>query len=1087
MPIRDLLNLIDTYNNVHQNKTNVEFEVQYDPNLSDSDMFKIFRTDIITQHPYETHNFLRLFDKDSNATCVEFMKDATKKIYKMHKTNVVNKKSGYDSTYYDRNIFGELKVKLKYENIINDTKIPENPDKMRLSKRFIFDGFNTMWSLQITFIKNLTSPQQIKEWKVKLFDCECNTEEYFDNIQKWIKNNDITMEVELEHHQTEDATRYGWPEVELYKLFFPTSKKADYLNNLRKVYWIIHPNRIFTAKNKVKNIVNQALETNRKETIEFMQECIRNNRMQIGPKPDGLRSLAIFDRNETGKLVSSIIVTDTSFDNIVFSNEFQNIFKLPGTYIIDIEWIPESELCNTPDKRIKILYPIIWCNEFIFKQDFNVGENIMSQYVPNQYKVEFIEYNNFTNKFIKENIYKQLDGINTCKNIDYPTDGVIVRTGNSYSTQKAAKIKPSSKIDFLIRKCPDELKNKFPYVTSIVKGCKSVYLLFVGMNRQKMKSYHLRTILGYKSMFKNISGKDYYIPYHFNIIGNEDPIHIWYCEDEEDHDNQIAEFKYDLKNKRWKIGVIRDDKEGYGNDIATATSIWDNFHDPFKLEDIIDTVDKEIDIKYNNTLLDAEQIRTINGIVLGCKNKSNIIVIGTNYVCAKDIKRSHIMWPTSAMGPIPESIIKNVHTFTKYGSRITVDKDIDWNETRAVTLPGDLRAGSFIVILKVPIVGTDNSGIYFPIIKKRYINIVEEAGYLITIIDVPENISNEVKEKITDPNNKLIKRDHYISPLENNMIRHIISWYKRSFSKENIEYQEIGLENQHLSKVYNYEQEENGNVDINLKNTYSRQINADGINIRINPKNKILDSSLVENHYKSQMLCIVEFLFKVDNKYVELNTILIDESVICVDGLEKLFPNYNFITAEEEKESKVDVIVTWKNYIDQKDEFNKYNPWYILCTLQVSDEMRERDATMTLPKCSDKYYIPYKSWNNINTAIMHINKFRESEETYVLRAKLFIEQMIHFQYVLRPSLYKYIISEDLLRTGRFDGCYDCRSEILIMSRYLTYAKKNPDIDFCNDKTKTPDIIQVLDNLQEAYYLHNTPPINPDDITDLVID
>jgi hypothetical protein len=1085
MPIRDLLNLIDTYNRVHQNKTNVEFEMQYEPNLSDSDMFQIFRNFIVKDYEFESHNFLRLFDKDSNATCVEFMKDKSKKIYKMHKTNIVSQKTGFDSTYYDRNIFGSLKVKLKYENIINDSKIPENPEKMRLSKRYIFDGFNPMWSLQITFIKNLTSPQQIKEWKVKLFDSDCREESYFDRLQKWIKNNDITMEIELEHHQTVDATRYGWPEVELYKLFFPNNKKADYLSKLRKVYWIVHPNRVFTFKNKVKNIVNQALETNRKETSEFWSECVRNNRVQIGPKPDGLRSLAIFERKENGEF-TSVIVTDVDFMTVTFSSMVEDSFKEVGTYVLDIEWFENTDTLLA-DSRIKIIYPIVWANEFIFKKDFQVGISLLNEHVPKSILVEFVEYTNIDNKFIKESIYQHLKDISTKKNIDYLTDGIIIRTGNTYHTHKAVKIKPHSKIDFLIRKCPDELLNKHPYVTSIVKGCTEVYMLFVGMNRKKMKDYHLKPIKGYKTLFKNISNKDYYVPYHFNVIGSDTDNHIWYSTetDEKDYDGKIAEFTYNVDTRLWTIGVSRDDKTGYGNDIATATSIWDNFHDPFTMKEIIDSATAKLGVRYDNALLTSDHIRTITGIVSTCRNKSNIIVIGTNYVCSKDTKRSHIMWPTSAMGPVPDGIIKNVHTFTRNGSKITIDKNLDWNENRAIVLPGDLSAGSFIVVLKVPEVGTDNSGIYFPIIKKRYVNIVEEAGYLITIIDVPESISNEVSEKITDPNNKLIKRAHHISLLENGDVRHIISWYKRSFSKENIEYQEIGLENPHLSKVYNYEQEENGNVDINMKNTYTRQISTDGINIRINPKNKILDSSLIENHYKSQIISIVEFLIKVDNKYVELQTILVDETIICVDGLERLFPNYKFITAATE-DLKVDVVVTWKNYVEHKDEFTKHNPWYILCTLHVTDEMRQRDATISLPKSSDKYYIPYKSWNNINTAIMHINKFRENTDTYVLRAKLFVEQMIHFQYVLRPSLYKYVISEDLLRTGRFDGCYDCRSEILVLSRYLTYAKKNRDIEYCHPKTKTPEIIHIVDSLQTAYYDRTNPEL-VSELNDLVID
>lgn len=1097
MPIRDLLNLIDTYNNVCQNNSNVEFEIQYQPNLSDLEIFAIFKNNILPTYPYYCHNFLRIFDKESNATCIEFVMGEegklTKKIYKIHKSNIINAKSGYDSTYYDQNEFGEIKVKLKYENRVDDEKIPEVPDKMRISKRFVFDGFNPLWALHITFIKDLDSPQQIKEWKVKLFDSDDRSDinKLMDKLEVWISNNDIKMELELEHHPNTVSSRNGWPEIDFFKLFYPNNYRIDYLFKLRLMYWRLHPNRVFTAKNKVKTIINQAIETDRNGTLDFWKECIRNNRVQIGEKPDGLRSLLVIERVD--ETFSAVLLTDTDFNNITFSKEFQDIFKKSGSYIFDMEFMCEDSYSDVDmgsdcDKYIKIIYPLVWESQLIFKKDFRVGTQLMEEHIPEENKVKFVEYNNFYNHSsaasggagsagndLVNNQYKEVqkemnDHIDNILKMDN-TDGLIVRTGNTYATHKAIKIKPHGKIDFLIKRCPDQLMNKHPYIIDPESGVKQIYLLFMGMNKNRIKSYHLKNIKGYDSIFTNVNKKNYYLPFHFNIIGVEKNIHIWRCPISDmggdvDYEGKIGEFSYDVKKESWNLIKLRPDKTGFGNDVAPATCIWNNFNDPFTMKEIIKH-EFHNNLYKNADLLDDNQIRVITNIIQECKVKNNIIVIGTNYVCCKGVKRSHIMWSKS-LGRLPHFITKNVHVFTKHGSKITIDTNLDWEGTKSLTLPADLSTGSFIVVIKTSSVRIDNSSIYTLELHKRYINILEEAGCLITIIDFPENKSKELHEKIIDPNNKLIKKTHEVFPLDNSgggesMSRHIISWYKRSFSKENIEYQDIGLENPHLSNVYNHEQQENMNSEVNLKKEYCRKINLDIVNVNIHPKTKILRSSLVMNHYKSQLLSIIEFLIKVDNKYVELNKILIDDSIICSDTLRKIFPHYNFVTATD-TDTGVDVIITWKNYLDNKEKFKHYNPWYILCTLVVDDKMFDGDTVMSLPRC-DKYYITHSDWNNINTCVMHINNFRENNQTFCLRSKTLVKQLIHFQYVLRPSLYKYVISEHFIKSKRFDGCYDCRSENLILTRYLTYAKKNDGITFCNDKTKTPEIIELIDKLE----------------------
>jgi hypothetical protein len=1122
MSIRDLTYIINTYNNVYNKHNNIEFEIQFIPKLSNTELFHIFKKYILEELViYTISHSLRLFDKESQATCVEFADDGTKKIYKMHKSNVINSKvSGYNHSYYNNNEFGDLKVKLKYENIINDNSIPENPDRLRLSKRFIFNLYHQEWSLHITFIKNLDSVQQIKDWKIKMFGdiksgIEVTDDQFLERVEseQWLVNNDMHIEIELEHHNNTAAFQ-NWPEIDLYNMLYRDHHRANYLHKLRSVYWMIHPNKLFTSQNKTKTIVSQAIEPDRKETEEFWKECIRNNRVQIGVKNDGLRAIALFIRHDSGQFDAKIITDVEIKDTLNLSKQFMDIFNIPGTYILDLEYLDQYESNETRSKSkmnfeiessvetgsigssssnvyddncFKFIYPLIWVSENIRKKDFLVGLQIMNNCIPKEYIAEFIEYNNFANPSIKESMINQITQINKLSDID----GLIVRTGNSYESQKAIKIKPESKIDFLIKKCPLPLRNIYPYVIEPGSGVTSIYLLFVGITRHKLKSYHMRHINGYKQMFIDITDKDSYIPHHFNVIGSMKNVHIWYCKDKnindsgfDKFDNQVGEFSYQISTSEWKLLKLRPDKSGsgnmggFGNNIAAATSIWNNFNDPFTLTNIISKDYNTEFLQNDNTLLNTEQIRIITSIIGGCTVKKDLIVVGTNYVGCKGINRSHILWPSDIMGTVPDSIMKNIHSFTKYGSNVTLDNTLDWKGTKPISLPTDLITGSFIVIAKVPELYTDNSGTYSLILKKRYISLVQEAGYLITITDIPEKISEEVREKITDTNNKLIKKSHHVVHQSGELYRHIITWYKRSFSKDNIAYQDVGLENPHLLNAFNYKQQGNKNIDINdindndsskqqfgdrinLINDYSRQIIQDINPVNIHRSSKILDSSLCIDHHKEQLLCILEFLTKINNKHVLIEKILVDDSVVCVNMLKQLYPLYTFITNKCEVES-VDVVISWNNYLEVKELLVAHNPMYVMCVLTISEDLFKKDVVLELPRC-EKYYIPYSDWNNIYTCVIHLNNFREHNPVTYIRSRVLVEQLKYFQYVLRPSLYKYIIAEDLIKIGGYDGCYDCRTEILIVSRYLTRAKTVGTFD---DKIKTASVIKIINNITE---------------------
>lgn len=192
---------------------------------------------------------------------------------------------------------------------------------------------------------------------------------------------------------------------------------------------------------------------------------------------------------------------------------------------------------------------------------------------------------------INDSIERDIKTVVGAKNPDYEVDGIIIVEPNSpYLDTLTYKWKPNDRntIDFLARLSPVHKKvdGQYPYI------------LFVGASIEMIKKFNLSLCEGYKEIFGDISGG--YIPIQFSPSSTKHAYMFYYKDDT--LDNKIIELRCingckaamgcgDLVD--WDLLKVRTDREGemasgqyFGNDLRVAESIWENYIDPFPIEQL---------------------------------------------------------------------------------------------------------------------------------------------------------------------------------------------------------------------------------------------------------------------------------------------------------------------------------------------------------------------------------------------------------------------------------------------------------------------------------------------------------------------
>lgn len=183
-------------------------------------------------------------------------------------------------------------------------------------------------------------------------------------------------------------------------------------------------------------------------------------------------------------------------------------------------------------------------------------------------------------------------------------DGLIFNSySEPYHTTNIYKWKPPEKntIDFLVKKCPFSLINSEPYLPI---EDKTLYFLFSGVDINMFNSLGMSVIPNYRDIFPDIARNRYFpiqfspsdYPFAYVFYHKRDDLDgkivelIWLPSDECSGKNIIRVTKGQPMPICWDLVRVRDDREiesvDYGNNFKVAEIIWQNYADPFRMEDL---------------------------------------------------------------------------------------------------------------------------------------------------------------------------------------------------------------------------------------------------------------------------------------------------------------------------------------------------------------------------------------------------------------------------------------------------------------------------------------------------------------------
>jgi hypothetical protein len=336
----------------------------------------------------------------------------------------------------------------------------------------------------------------------------------------------------------------------------------SYQNIIYEIAKYIKPNMSHKFKNNfgLKQLSNQVIELNKTTFANELQNEIKNYYMT--DKIDGKRTILYLDKNESyavSDILENIDIKTNSvciLDTELYEGEY---------YVFDVMVCDGEILIDLPfEDRMK------------YFDKFTKTKNIKLKH--------FVKLTSEYKKQIKK--FKE-------EKKPYETDGIILTPAKgNYVSMKVYKYKPPQHltIDFLIKKCPEKLRHKMHNYIDNKK--KTSYILFCGINKRVYFRLRMRLIEYYENIFENIEIKN--LPQYFPIQfePSSDKHAYLFCSDDDNLDNEVGEFLYDIKNKEWILKKVRKDRKievergnYFGNNYKTAEFIWMAVHDPLIIEE----------------------------------------------------------------------------------------------------------------------------------------------------------------------------------------------------------------------------------------------------------------------------------------------------------------------------------------------------------------------------------------------------------------------------------------------------------------------------------------------------------------------
>lgn len=202
---------------------------------------------------------------------------------------------------------------------------------------------------------------------------------------------------------------------------------------------------------------------------------------------------------------------------------------------------------------------------------------------------------------------------------------------------------------------------------------------------------------------------------------------------------------------------------------------------------------------------------------------------------------------------------------------------------------------------------------------------------------------------------------------------------------------------------------------------YSRLKNRDIVQIST-PEAK---QTLIIDEPRGELLCYIEFLLRIPVG----SQVMFGESLHSghPELLQRLFPDHKYVKTGKDAEAYI--AKTWT-----KEEVERIMPRYALLYMMPTDE-----KVFQIPR-SNIHLIPYLDQGN-PAVMLYLTSKELRTRWWNIHRSVWIEELKYFHNVYRPSAFYYTKPADF---EGFDHCYDCHTEIYIMTKYARVAKTTLD-------------------------------------------
>ena len=351
----------------------------------------------------------------------------------------------------------------------------------------------------------------------------------------------------------------------------------------------------------------------------------------ISEKADGVHVLVYISDGKMYIIESKVYKISNTNNSSVYLFEGEVVITTNNEIILllfDVLYMNSNKLINmNTSERIKHLDEAqkivdnILKNKDLGRISINNSSKVDNQLIDiNKVKsVRAKQWVKLTDSNLKESFEKVYNTM-----YSYLHDGVILMNNRHYYESTIYKWKPVEKmtIDFLVKKCPDNLLGVAPY--SIKEG-KTLYWLYCGITSsmyKKLQKTFPNNYISYKHG-KNIDKMvkyEHYFPIPFTP--STYPLVYLYYNNRDDLDDKIIELSWDSVNNTWIFERDRLDRkldltkgDYYGNDYKTAELNWVNINNPLNFEDLFNY---KSDNYFKETKLEKYKVQTnFNSLVKG--------------------------------------------------------------------------------------------------------------------------------------------------------------------------------------------------------------------------------------------------------------------------------------------------------------------------------------------------------------------------------------------------------------------------------------------------------------------------------------